>query len=869
MSKHWQVFIIWGLATFLFVLVNPFTYSHLNALPNQTGNDPIFCKHERAVCLDDRFIFWIENKEKVGYFTPAKRADEIENRIQKIADDSSIDIDDLIVDPLPRANITTVRSPEIVIFTLSNKDITEAKPNIKDREKLASQYLEKIKNVVKYYRKRRQSNHFFGWFKENIWSNNILQLILAFLLAITIIIVSTLVDRFIIQKYPRSHKLINSVVRFLINSFGILIEIIVFLISIVLISRLILITFLINREAFVVDNLTKIDFEIKTLFEQSLDILQVIGLILLFGILSLLLHWLSRKGQGTVIIPFEDTTGGKYNGKAIADLLAEELHRIHQIHLLSTKFASEYDVKLESINLSPIAPKENIENHLADSGIVDIKIANFSPGKLLVTLRYLWPFGGVSRVISGSIHELESQSNLVGINSTKISLIMRLDEPSEVGIWKATSEGKLTESLSTLIRDMAYKISLKLAINITAKNWKSFKFFTEGINNFYEYKSTQSIDLLRKAEQNCIAAKKFDLHYDKISDLFYALGVEYFKKFYQDHEGQEKAKRMFNLAIEVNNKNACAHNGMGNIYGKEGDYFSAIQEYRRAIELDKKFAYPHNGLGISYKKQGRLEMAEAEYRKAIKLKPTLWQAHHNLGNLYGRMRRYDNAIKEFRNALNIDVDCQGNLGLGWNILRKVVNEKKSWNKNDLENKRIKNQLSKAQNEMQSGLNSEKHKDRKYGYLINLGVISLWLGKKEEARKHLDRALQLTSDGNQYEINKKYTTYVEFYTYVRYAISSEISEPDLKSKIKSFKNYIDSSDLALQKGLLLDVLQDVDVLARLPTEYQPKKIDEIVSMLKESLSNNVPIIWLLLREINCIAGILFLREYFYVSPLNLS
>lgn len=829
MRKHWQVFIIFALATFLFVLADPFAYSHLNALPNQTGKDDTVCSHERAVCLDNHFIFWIENTEEVGDFNSAERAEEINKRIKKIADDSSIDINSLNVDNWQGAKVTIVRSPDTVIFTLTDNDVQATKSNIKDKEKLAYQYLEKIKSAIETYRKKRHFNQHFGWLG---WLKRNFPLVATILLIIFIscllIVFFRIIRHRIIRKYSRPQKSINSVFLFLINSFGRLIEVIVFLIILALISRLILIAFNINQEAFFVDTLTATD--LKKLFEQTVGILQVIGLIFLLGILSLLLRWLSRKGQGTVVIPFEDTTGGKYNGKAIADSLVEELHRIYQIHLLSSKF-SEYDVKLESVNLSPIAPKEDIESHLVDSGTVNISGINFSPGRLLLVLRHLWPFGGVNRVISGSIHELDSKTNLVGVNLTRLSLIVRLDDQNGVGIWKAPSEGSQTESLSALIRDMAYKVSFKLATNITAKNWKSFKFFTEGINNLYEYRSTQLTNLLKQAEHNCLMAKNFEFNYNKISDLFYALGVEYYQNLYQDKEGKEKAKRMFDLAIEVNPQNALAYNGRGNIYVRKCEYDSAIQEYNLAIKLDSKFAYPHNGLGSAYVLQGQpLNKAEAEYLEAIKLKPRFWKPHHNLGNLYSTMKRYDDAIKEFKKAINIEPYCQGHLGLGWNLFLKVAtrNKPKPWTKKELENKQIQNQLIEAQNEIQIGLNLEKHKYWMYCYFLNLGVISLWLGKKEEACEYWKKGCDLNPDDSLNEINKK------LYTYAKDAISSKISEPDLESKFKKFKDFLSSSDTARKKGLLQDALEDADILARLPQEYKPKQIDEIVLVLKSQL-----------------------------------
>ena len=164
------------------------------------------------------------------------------------------------------------------------------------------------------------------------------------LLLITIIILFLLILLFrffsylILPKYPRSQKFIISVYRFVLNSFGRLIEVIIFLIAITLISRLILIAFNANQEAFFTDNLRTTN--LKTLLDQTFYFLRIIGLIFLLGMLSLIFRWLSRKGQGTVVVPFVDTTGGKYNGKEIADSLVAELHRI-KLKLILKQYTSQ------------------------------------------------------------------------------------------------------------------------------------------------------------------------------------------------------------------------------------------------------------------------------------------------------------------------------------------------------------------------------------------------------------------------------------------------------------------------------------------------------------------------------------------------
>ena len=95
----------------------------------------------------------------------------------------------------------------------------------------------------------------------------------------------------------------------------------------------------------------------------------------------------------------------------------------------------------------------------------------------------------------------------------------------------------------------------------------------------------------------------------------------------------------------------------------------------------------------------------------------------------------------------------------------------------------------------------------------------------EACDYWKKGLDLIPDESQNEINKK------LYTYAYHAISSQITERDLELKFKEFKDFISSPNINGKKGLLKDALQDANMLARIPQEYQPKKIDEIVSMLR--------------------------------------
>ena len=164
MSKHWQAFIILALTTFLFVIIYPFGFSHLNALPNQTEKS--HCKLEKAVCLDNQFILLIDNIEKVGGFSQAERAIEIRKRIKKIADNPSIKMNDLKIEDWEGAKITAITSPNTVIFTLTDDDVQATNTAVIDKNKLANQYLQRIRNAINIYREKSKLSRRFAWIKR-------------------------------------------------------------------------------------------------------------------------------------------------------------------------------------------------------------------------------------------------------------------------------------------------------------------------------------------------------------------------------------------------------------------------------------------------------------------------------------------------------------------------------------------------------------------------------------------------------------------------------------------------------------------------------------------------------------------------------
>ena len=116
----------------------------------------------------------------------------------------------------------------------------------------------------------------------------------------------------------------------------------------------------------------------------------------------------------------------------------------------------------------------------------------------------------------------------------------------------------------------------------------------------------------------------------------------------------DKAFADFSKAIELDPKNAPAHNDLGIVLQAKNQLDEASAEYRKAIDVDPKYAMPHYNLGIVLQAKNQLDGASAEYRKAIELDPKHGTAHNNLGEVLRAKNQLDEASAEYRKAIELD-----------------------------------------------------------------------------------------------------------------------------------------------------------------------------------------------------------------------
>ncbi len=87
-------------------------------------------------------------------------------------------------------------------------------------------------------------------------------------------------------------------------------------------------------------------------------------------------------------------------------------------------------------------------------------------------------------------------------------------------------------------------------------------------------------------------------------------------------------------------------------YLETGRYDIARQDLERAVELDDKNAEAHNALGVLYERISLPEEAEAHYKRAMSLDESHFAAANNYARLMCAQGKYDQAMKLFQKVID-------------------------------------------------------------------------------------------------------------------------------------------------------------------------------------------------------------------------
>lgn len=439
--------------------------------------------------------------------------------------------------------------------------------------------------------------------------------------------------------------------------------------------------------------------------DAALTLLQVVAALLVVFLVWQLIFWLSAR-QGTIILPFENaTTFNEYSGPVIADLLIAEIQRINDIHSQSiptNKHEDDHDMILSSrerltSSVLTLTGPDTLGETLAELGTVGLGSTNISVGRLLMTLKRVWPLGRSPMTISGSLQK----------QGPTIRVVARAESRQEMRAWEASNtvgsddDGDPRAVVHGLIREVAYKIVQSQSHDIEVRSWSAFERFTEALAEYQRFAETGDESALAQAEELCCGLlKRGD---PKPRPLLYNIGVAYLRK--QDYEGAERAllatrgadngdaitwnalgtlyfktrqyaeaEKAYKEATRLKPSDVDEFpeakfapqpwNGLGNTYLELRQYDKAIDCYNNALSINKNIAYPWNGLGNAYLQQGREDEALKAYDEAIRLDSAYANPVLGRGNVYVFRHDYESAIVEYNHALKLKPD----FAYAWNAL---------------------------------------------------------------------------------------------------------------------------------------------------------------------------------------------------------
>jgi superkiller protein 3 len=72
------------------------------------------------------------------------------------------------------------------------------------------------------------------------------------------------------------------------------------------------------------------------------------------------------------------------------------------------------------------------------------------------------------------------------------------------------------------------------------------------------------------------------------------------------------------------------HIGIGEVFGAQGRFVDAEEEFRIALTIAPQDAWAHNDLGMALEQQGRIKEAIESYRRALAIDSAFTGAQTNL-----------------------------------------------------------------------------------------------------------------------------------------------------------------------------------------------------------------------------------------------
>jgi protein O-mannosyl-transferase len=135
----------------------------------------------------------------------------------------------------------------------------------------------------------------------------------------------------------------------------------------------------------------------------------------------------------------------------------------------------------------------------------------------------------------------------------------------------------------------------------------------------------------------------------------------------EDKGRLDEAAKRFQSALEIDPRDATAHNNLGNILAQLGRADEAIAEYQRTLTLTndvESLVGIHLNLGNTLGEIGRREEAVFQYSQAVHLQPNNFQAQASLGMVLYFDKKLEAATDHLSKAIDIKQDARAYYFLG-------------------------------------------------------------------------------------------------------------------------------------------------------------------------------------------------------------
>ena len=224
---------------------------------------------------------------------------------------------------------------------------------------------------------------------------------------------------------------------------------------------------------------------------------------------------------------------------------------------------------------------------------------------------------GVATVLEGSVRQAGGRVRITA---------QLIDAGTDTHLWSETYDREMKDVFA-IQDDIAQSIVDALQMTLTPKERRSIQFVATS------------------------DAKAYD-HYLRGRSFMYSMS----------RRDYEHAIRMYQQAIDLDEKYALAFAGMADAYSHMYRYADAtaenaekaVEASKRAVELDPDSAEAHASRGLSLLIGEQYEAAQEEFEEAIRLNPRLWEAHYYSGLACSSRGDFEDAVGHYENAMEVN-----------------------------------------------------------------------------------------------------------------------------------------------------------------------------------------------------------------------